>query len=154
VSRFGRHAGAVDHLHFNPSAFRRKTPLELTVEEMLEDVRLGVAALLPGLQAARPFMSAGARITATGSAAADNPWNEAASLGVQKAGLRNLMKSVDATLAPDGIRAVTVTVTGTLGTGTPFDPAYVADAIYAAAQTDDEFWTTEVVFRGRQTPDA
>jgi NAD(P)-dependent dehydrogenase (short-subunit alcohol dehydrogenase family) len=149
VTRFGQHSGTIGHLHFNPSVFRRKTPLELTVDELLDDVRLGVAALLPGLQAARPFMPSGARITATGSAAADNPWNEAASLGVEKAGLRNLMKSVDTTLAPDGIRAVTVTVAGTLGAGTPFDPAYVADAIYAAAQTEDEFWTTEVVFKGR-----
>jgi NAD(P)-dependent dehydrogenase (short-subunit alcohol dehydrogenase family) len=149
VTRFGQHSGTIDHLHFNPSVFRRKTPLELTVDELLDDVRLGVAALLPGLQAARPFMPSGARITATGSVAADDPWNEAASLGVEKAGLRNLMKSVDTTLAPDGIRAVTVTVAGTLGAGTPFDPAYVADAIYAAAQTEDEFWTTEVVFKGR-----
>jgi NAD(P)-dependent dehydrogenase (short-subunit alcohol dehydrogenase family) len=148
VTRFGQHSGAIGHLHFNPSMFRHKTPLELTVDELLADVRLGVAALLPGLQAARPFMAPGARVTATGSVAADTPWNEAASLGVQKAGLRNLMKSVDATLAPDGIRAVTITVAGTLGAGTPFDPAYVADAIFAAAQTDEEFWATEVVFRG------
>jgi NAD(P)-dependent dehydrogenase (short-subunit alcohol dehydrogenase family) len=149
VTRFGQHSGDIGHLHFNPSAFRHKTPLELTVEELLDDVRLGVAALLPGLQAARPFMSSGARVTATGSMAADSPWNEAASLGVQKAGLRNLMKSIDATLAPDGIRAVTITVAGTLGAGTPFDAAYVADAVFAAAQTDEEFWATEVVFKGR-----
>jgi NAD(P)-dependent dehydrogenase (short-subunit alcohol dehydrogenase family) len=149
IERFGRHAGSVDHLHFNPSAFRHKTPLELSVDELLDDVRLGVAPLLTALQAARGFMPSGARVTATGSLAADHPWNEAASLGVQKAALRNLMKSVDATLAPDGIRAVTVTVAGTLGAGTPFDPAYVADAIYTAAQTEEEFWTTEVVFRGR-----
>jgi NAD(P)-dependent dehydrogenase (short-subunit alcohol dehydrogenase family) len=149
IARFGKHSGEIGHVHFNPSAFRHKTPLELTVDELLEDVRLGVGALLTGLQAARPFMSAGARITATGSVAAEKPWNEAASLGVQKAGLRNLIKSVDETLAPDGIRAVTVTVAGTLGVGTAFDPAYVADAIFAAAQTDAEFWTTEVVFKGR-----
>src|SRR3954467_10753658 len=131
VTRFGQHAGAIDHLHFNPSAFRQKTPLELTVDELLADVRLGVAAILPALQAARPFMPAGARVTATGSAAADDPWNEAASLGVEKAGLRNLMNSIDTTLAPEDIRAVTITVKGTLAAGTPFDPAHVADAIFA-----------------------
>jgi NAD(P)-dependent dehydrogenase (short-subunit alcohol dehydrogenase family) len=154
IQRFGDHAGSIDHLHFNPSAFRHKTPLQLTADELLDDVRLGVAPLLTALQAARPFMPSGARVTATGSMAADSPWNEAASLGVQKAGLRNLMKSVDATLAPDGIRAVTVTVAGTLGVGTAFDPAFVADAIYTAAQTDEEFWTTEVVFKGRDPNDA
>jgi NAD(P)-dependent dehydrogenase (short-subunit alcohol dehydrogenase family) len=153
IQRFGGHAGSIDHVHFNPSAFRHKTPLELTADELLDDVRLGIAPLLTALQAARPFMSSGARVTATGSMAADSPWNEAASLGVQKAGLRNLMKSVDTTLAPDGIRAVTVTVAGTLGVGTAFDPAFVADAIYLAAQTDEEFWMTEVVFKGRDPDD-
>jgi NAD(P)-dependent dehydrogenase (short-subunit alcohol dehydrogenase family) len=149
VTRFGDHAGTIDHLHFNPSAFRHKTPLELTVDELLDDVRLGVAALLPALQAARAYMPSGARVTATGSMAADSPWNEAASLGVQKAALRNLIKSIDTTLAPDGIRAVSITVAGTLGAGTPFDPEYVADAIFEAARTDEEFWATEVVFKGR-----
>src|SRR5687768_3120739 len=84
ITRFGGHAGHLDVLHFNPSVFRQKTPLELTPDELLDDVRLGAAALLTAVQAARPFMRAGARITVTGSVAADNPWNEAASLGVQK----------------------------------------------------------------------
>ena len=55
-------------------------------------------------------------MVATGSMAADQPWHEAASLGVQKAGLRNLVRSLDATLRDDGVRAVSVTVNGTLGT--------------------------------------
>ena len=67
VTRFGGHADRIDVLHFNPSAFRQKDPLTLTVDELLEDVALGVGALLTAVQAARPFMSAGARVTATGS---------------------------------------------------------------------------------------
>ena len=115
IQRFGGFADRIDVLHFNPSAFREKDPLELTVAELLEDVALGVGALLTAVQAARPFMSAGGRVTVTGSMAADKPWNRAASLGVQKAGVRNLVHSLDTTLEPDGIRAVSVTVRGTLG---------------------------------------
>ena len=59
-------------------------------------------------------MSSGGRVTVTGSMAADQPWHKAASLGIQKAGVRNLVHSLDATLEPDGIRAVSVTVRGTL----------------------------------------
>ena len=140
--------GRVDWLHFNPSAFRQKHPLDLTAAELLNDVGLGVAALLTAIQAARPFMSAGGRITATGSMAADEPWNEAASLGVQKAGLRNLVQSIDATLAPDGIRAVSLTVRGTLGTEGPFTPDRVADAIWDAAHQDEADWHTEVPYTG------
>lgn len=148
ISRFAGHAGQLDVLHFNPSAFRRKDPLALTPDELLADVRLGVGALLTAVQAARPFMRAGARVTATGSMAADEPWNEAASLGVQKAGLRNLVRSIDTTLRPDGIRAVTVTVRGALGKGTRFDPDLVADAIYAATRQDEEHWQVEVPYAG------
>ena len=140
--------GHVDVLHFNPSAFRQKDPLALTAEELLQDVGLGVGAMLTALQAVRPFMSAGGRVTATGSMAADKPWNEAASLGVQKAGLRNLLHSIDATLEPDGIRAASVTVRGTLGKEGPFTPDRVADAIYDAAHQDEAGWRTEVPYSG------
>ncbi|HWM01793.1 MAG TPA: SDR family NAD(P)-dependent oxidoreductase [Actinophytocola sp.] len=140
--------GRVDVLHFNPSAFREKDPLTLTVPELLEDVALGVGALLTSVQAARPHLLAGSRVTATGSMAADKPWNMAASLGVQKAGLRNLMRSLDTTLAPDGIRAVSVTVRGSLGKDGPFTPDRVADAIYEAAFQDEDEWRTEVPYAG------
>jgi NAD(P)-dependent dehydrogenase (short-subunit alcohol dehydrogenase family) len=148
ITRFGDDAGRIDVVHFNPSAFRQLDPLHLGVEELLEDVRLGVGALLTAVQAARPFMSSGARVTATGSLAADKPWNQAASLGVQKAALRNLVRSLDRTLRPDGIRAVSVTVNGTLERGTAFDPDRVGEAIYAAATRPDEAWTDEVPYNG------
>lgn len=151
ITRFGGHADRIDVLHYNPSAFRQKDPLSLGVDELLEDVALGVGGLLTAVQAARPFMPRGARVTATGSMAADKPWHEAASLGVQKAGLRNLVRSLDRTLEPHGIRAVSVTVNGTLGRGTPFDPDLVADAIFAAAHQPDDTWEDELPYDGAGT---
>ncbi|MFN2318503.1 MAG: SDR family NAD(P)-dependent oxidoreductase [Dermatophilaceae bacterium] len=148
VNEAGERFGRIDVLHFNPSAFRQKDPLALTPDELLEDLRLGVGALLVAVQAARPFMPVGGRVTATGSMAADRPWNEAASLGVQKAGLRNLVRSIDATLEQHGIRAVSVTVNGTLAPGTPFAPEHVADALFAAACQDISAWRAEVSFDG------
>lgn len=148
IERFGTTFGRVDLLHFNPSVFRQRDPMHLSAEDLLEDVRVGVAALLTAVQAARPWMRAGARITVTGSMAADHPWHEACSLGVQKAALRNLVLSLDRTLAPDGIRATSLTVRGTLAPDSPFSPEHVADAIYAAATTSDEDWRAEVPFEG------
>jgi NAD(P)-dependent dehydrogenase (short-subunit alcohol dehydrogenase family) len=148
VRRFGEHAGRIDVLHFNPSTFREKDPLALTVPELLEDVALGVGALLTVVQAARPFMSAGGRISVTGSMAADQPWERAASLGVQKAGVRNLVHSLDKTLAPDGIRAVSVTVRGALAREGAFTPDRVAAAIWTAVTTDDADWRSEVSYAG------
>jgi NAD(P)-dependent dehydrogenase (short-subunit alcohol dehydrogenase family) len=147
AEQLGDEGGHVDVLHFNPSAFRQRTPLTLTVPELLDDVALGVGALLTSVQAARPYMGTGGRITATGSVAADKPWHEAASLGVQKAALRNLVRSLDRTVQPDGIRAVSVTVDGTLERDderSPFHPRQVGGAIYAAAMRPDDAWTDEV----------
>ena len=148
VRRFGDHTGRIDVLHFNPSAFREKDPLQLTVDELLEDVALGVGALLTVVQAARTYLSSGARISVTGSMAADEPWEGAASLGVQKAGVRNLVHSLDKTLAPDGIRAVSVTVRGALSREGAFTPDRVADAIWEAVARDDDGWTSEVTYSG------
>lgn len=148
VRRFGEHAGRIDVLHFNPSAFREKDPMELTVPELLEDVALGVGALLTVAQAARPYMSSGGRISVTGSMAADQPWERAASLGVQKAGVRNLVHSLDKTLEPDGIRAVSVTVRGSLSREGAFTPDRVAEALWAAVTTDESAWRSEVPYSG------
>lgn len=148
IRNLGDHFRRIDVLHFNPSAFREKDPLELSVAELLQDVALGVGALLTTVQAARPYLSAGGRVTVTGSMAADEPWHRAASLGVQKAGVRNLVHSLDATLEPDGIRAVSVTVRGTLAKEGPFTPDRVAEAIHAAAFQDEGAWRSEVPYAG------
>jgi NAD(P)-dependent dehydrogenase (short-subunit alcohol dehydrogenase family) len=148
IKRFGDHTGRIDVLHFNPSAFRAKGPLELTPAELAEDVGVGVGALLTALQAAHPFMMAGARVTATGSMAADEPSPGATSLGVQKAALRNLVHSIDKALADQGIRAVSVTVRGVLAREGAFTPDRVADAIFAAANQQESDWRSEVPYSG------
>jgi len=148
IGALAEQCGRVDVLHFNPSAFREKDPLELTVDELLADIALGVGALLTAVQAVRPYLREGARITVTGSMAADKPWNRAASLGVQKAGVRNLVRSIDTTLRDDGVRAVSVTVRGSLAREGAFTPDRVAEAIYAAATQDEGSWATEVPYEG------
>jgi NAD(P)-dependent dehydrogenase (short-subunit alcohol dehydrogenase family) len=154
VERLAGHTGHVDVLHFNPSAFRAKGPLELTAPELLEDVAVGVGALLTAVQAARPFMGPGGRITATGSAAADRPSPGATSLGVQKAGLRNLVRSLDRALAGEGIRAVSVTVEGILAPDdpdSPFHPDRVAEALFEAAHQDEARWQSHLKYPAVRT---
>ncbi|MEJ7708014.1 MAG: SDR family oxidoreductase [Nocardioidaceae bacterium] len=149
IERLADHSGgAINHVHFNPSAFTAKDALQLSAEELLADVHLGVASLLTTVQAARPFMPQGSRVTATGGGTADRPWTKAASLGVQKAALRNLVLALDARLAAEKIRALTITVAGTIQPGSAFDPALIAEAIYTASRTDSEFWENDIRFDG------
>lgn len=148
ITHFGGFSGHLDVVHFNPSAFTQKSPLELTPSELLRDLHVGVASLLSVVQAARPFMSEGARITATGSMSADHPWSQGISLGIQKAGLRNLVTGIDSALKGDGIRAMSLTVQGTISDTGDFTPERIADALYAASRTPTEDWATEVAFPG------
>ena len=148
VAGIGERHGRIDVLHFNPSAWREKDPLHLTVPELLEDVALGAGALLPAVQAARPFLHTGARVLVTGSAAADKPSAAAASLGVQKAAVRNLVTSLDATMASDGIRAVAVQINGVLGKEGPFTPPPIAEAMWRAVSRPDDEWTAHVPYDG------
>jgi NAD(P)-dependent dehydrogenase (short-subunit alcohol dehydrogenase family) len=147
VAKVAEKHGRIDVLHFNPSAWRQKSPLELTVAELLEDVTLGAASLLPALQAAAPAMGAGARVLVTGSAAADKPYGSAASLGVQKAAVRNLVRSIDSTMKSRGVRAVTMQINGELKKEGTFGPEAIAEGLYAAAtRADDDAWTTDVPY--------
>ncbi|MDN5744506.1 MAG: SDR family oxidoreductase [Nocardioidaceae bacterium] len=148
IRRLAEPVGHLDVVHFNPSAYREKDPLSLLPDELLEDVRLGVGALLTVVQAAHPFLRSGSRITVTGSMAADQPWHGAASLGVQKAGVQNLVRSIDATMKDDGIRAVSVTVRGLLAQQGPFAPDNVASALRAVIDQSEAEWRTEIPYTG------
>ena len=52
----GKQRGRIDVLHFNPSAFRQVDALHLTTAELFEDLAVGVAPVLPAVQAAKPFV--------------------------------------------------------------------------------------------------
>lgn len=144
VERHGR----IDVLHFNPSAWREADVLHLTPDQLFEDLALGVAPLLPAVQAAVEAMPAGARVLVTGSMAADQPNPAAPSLGVQKAAVRNLVTSLDATLSGRGIRAVAVQINGSLAKEGPFAPPAVSAALHAATIRSDDEWTAHVGYDG------
>lgn len=148
VGDIGSRHGRIDVLHFNPSAWRDADVLHLTPAELFEDLALGVAPLLPAVQAAIDFMPEGGRVLVTGSMAADKPSPAAPSLGVQKAAVRNLVTSLDATLSERGVRAVALQVNGALAKKGPFAPHAVADALYAATSRPDDGWTPHVGYDG------
>lgn len=142
--------GRIDVLHFNPSAWREADVLHLTVDELFEDLALGVAPLLPAVQAAVGAMRPGSRVLVTGSMAADKPSPAAPSLGIQKAAVRNLVSSLDATLSELGIRAVAVQINGSLAKEGPFAPPAVSAVLHAATRRPDSEWTAQVAYDGAE----
>ena len=151
VERFGRHAGRIDVVHHNAVAFRNAPASRLSPRDLLDDLMVGTASLLASVQAALPFMGERGLVLATGSGAANRPMTGAASLGVQKAALQNLVTALDLDLRPHGIRAASVTVNGTIAPGTAFDPDLVAAEFAKLVDAFDAGgaeWRTTVAFNG------
>lgn len=152
VTRFGAFADRLDVVHFNAVAFRAGTATELSAAALLADLAVGTASLLTVVSAALPFLQPGGCVLATGGGAADSPMASAASLGVQKAALRNLIAVLDADLRRRGVRAASMTVRGVIAPGTPFDPDLIAGALSelaAAAADAGDGWRPEVPYDGR-----
>ncbi len=151
VTRFGGFSGQIDLLHHNAVAFRSAPASSLSAADLLADVAVGTASMLTSATAALPFMQPGGLVLATGGGSADHPMTSAASLGVQKAALRNLVTALDRDLRKRGIRAASLTVNGTIAAGTPFAPERIADAFFelvsAAGDAGDD-WQPEVPFNG------
>lgn len=152
ITQLAERADGVAVAVHNVSAWRDASVLELTPDQLFEDLAAGTASLLTLAQAAVPFMTAaGGTLLATGSAAADSPSPGAPSLGVQKAGLRSLVQAMALELTPMGVHCATVTINGFIAEGTAFDPARIAE-VYAAlaAETSGptDTWRTVVPYDG------
>lgn len=151
VTRFGGFGGQIDLLHHNAVAFRSARGTELTAAQLLADVMVGAASLLTSVQAALPFLRPGSVVLATGGGSSNSPMLSAASLGVQKAALRNLVAALDGDLRDRGVRAASLTVNGTIKAGTPFDPERIAAALAHLAPGSERApvdWRSEVPFDG------
>lgn len=156
LHRLTGHTGRLDVLHHNVSVYRAATATGTTADQLLADLAVGAASLLTGVRAVLPLLlDDGGTVLATGSGAADRPMTGAASLGAQKATLRNLVLALDAELRPQGVHVATLTVRGVLARGTAFDPERVADSLFClAAETagPPEGWRTVVDFPEASAP--
>ena len=144
------HTGRVDVLHFNPSAVREARARDLTAAQLLADLAVGTAGLLTAVHAVLPTLleQRTGTVLVTGSGVADHPFPGFASLGVQKAAVRNLTQALAADLRPEGIHVATVTVQRPAhADGTPTAPDAVADVLFALTEEtsgDPAAWRTVV----------
>lgn len=122
-----RHGDPTVLIH-NPSHALEAPPTQITVADLLEGVRLAAGSLLVAAQEVAPAMRTAGRgtILITGSITADTGSTWSASLGVQKAAVRNLALSLAAELGDDGICVTTVTICGVLDEP-GLEPARIAE---------------------------
>lgn len=141
--------GGVDVLVYNAAAVRQAAPSQLAPDNFLADLRAGVVGALVCAQAVLPGMRTRGRGTLlfTGGGYAFEPMASFASLGVEKAALRNLAFSLFQELAPEGIHAATVTIGGMVGSSERFAADAIAEAYWTLHAQPPGAFEREIVWR-------
>lgn len=150
MQRLAAELGPATVLVYNGSAYVEGSPVTVAPADLRLALEVGVVGALVAAQSAVPAMRAagGGTVVLTGSVAADRASTSAASVGVAKAGLRNLALSLHKALAPDGVRVVTVTIDGVLQGPKALDLAEIAD-LYWTLHTQPEMPPAVAVYPAR-----
>jgi NAD(P)-dependent dehydrogenase (short-subunit alcohol dehydrogenase family) len=141
--------GAPDVAIYNASTLRMAPPSALAPDALTADFAVCVTGALVMAQHVLPAMRARGRgtILLTGGGSAFEPWVDAASLGIGKAGIRNLALALSRELAPAGIHAGTVTICGSITPGTYYDPTRIAAAFWDFHRDPPGGFREEIVYR-------
>jgi NADP-dependent 3-hydroxy acid dehydrogenase YdfG len=137
-------------LVYNAAGVRYKPLAQLSADELNADLRVSIGGALAAAQAVLPGMRAAGAGTLlfTGGGFAFEPMAAMATVGVGKAGIRNLAFSLFADLKDSGIHAATVTIAGMVKPGTPFDPDKIAETYWTLHKQPKGGFEREIVFKG------
>lgn len=141
--------GEADVLIYNAAIARPTQPAELDVSSAIYDFTVNVAGALVCAQEVIPSMRQRRHgtIIFTGGHLALEPRPQYASLGMGKAALRYLARSLGDELDVEGIHVAMVTVAGLVQAGTRFDPDLVAGSYWELYQQDPLHRQWEIIYR-------
>ena len=125
-------------------------PSTLEASQLVNDFRVDVAGALVAAQTVLPSMRAQRQgcILFTGGGWAHYPWDQAASIGIGKAGLRSLGHVLAQELADSGVRIGIISIMGQVEPGTPFDPSVIGHAFLKMYERPSAEHETELLFKG------
>lgn len=142
-----KNAGETHVLHYNAFAMRQSKPLDLKYDECINDFKVNVAGALLSSQLVLPGMLERKEgcILFTGGAFAFEPMPSYISLGLGKAGIRNLSFCLYAELKSKNIHAATVTINGFVKPGTKWDPDFIAEAFWKLYEQKQGEFEREII---------
>lgn len=121
----------------------------LTAERLREEFRVNVAGAITAVKAViKPMKDGGGgSILFTGGGCSLEPNPEWMSLGIGKAGLRNLAFSLHQELGPLGIHVGTVTIYGQVGSNPHLSPDEIAEAYWQLHSDAKGSYRPEIQYR-------
>lgn len=142
--------GGLTAVHFNAAVVRQQDLFSMTDDEVAQDLSINIAGGLHAIRAAVDvFGASGGTILVTGGGLGITPHESYASLGVGKAGLRNIVQALHVPLAARGIRIATATVATLVRPGSQ-EAREVADTFWRLATDGDAPW--EAIYPTPPTP--
>jgi len=137
--------GAIDVLHFNSASMHPTNIENQSAESVVSDLTINIgAAFVATHEAARGMLRrSNGTILFTGGALALNPHPDYLSLGVGKAGIRNLVYGLFNSFKERGVHIASVTV-GTLVAAGSRETHEIADAFWHLHSAPRESWLAEV----------
>jgi short-subunit dehydrogenase len=150
----GKELGTIEVVVYNAAEMTVGNVLEQEAEAFAHAFRVNAAGAVAAIRQVVPAMEKHGRgtILLTGGGFALFPeygW-EAISLSVGKAAVRSLAFGLHGEMKKRGIHVGTVTVMGTVGRGTPFDPDLIAEAFWELHAQEPGAWTAEIIYEGRR----
>lgn len=141
--------GDTEVLVYNVSIYREATPLQLDAETCVKDFRANVAGALVTVQHVVPAMKEKKKgtILLTGGGQSLSPMPLLSSLGIGKAGLRNLAFSLHGELKDFGIHAGTITINGQVNPKTKFAPDLISEEFWNMHSQKDGQLEKEIIYQ-------
>jgi NAD(P)-dependent dehydrogenase (short-subunit alcohol dehydrogenase family) len=136
-------------LIYNAAILKLDAIADLTSVDLVRDFQINITGAIVSIQQVLPAMRQQQQgtILLTGGGLALYPNPSLISLGIGKAGIRNLAFSLAQDLGSSGIHVGTVTICGTVAPGTHFDPDAIAQSYLALHQQAPADWQTEIVYQ-------
>lgn len=139
------HSGLPDVVVYNAAVIRADSPGDLSVREHQDAWAVNVGGALTAAAHVLPAMArrGSGSFIVTGGMPEAKPRYVSLSLG--KAGVRALVALLDEEYGPSGVHVATVTVTGPVAPGTPWDPDDIADHYWRLHDQPKGRWDREIV---------
>jgi NAD(P)-dependent dehydrogenase (short-subunit alcohol dehydrogenase family) len=145
--------GPANLLVYNGARWHEQKAMEIDPMTFTWDMALCCTGALAAAQHVYPAMKQAGTgtILFTGGGLALYPQYGAnvSSLTAGKSALRGLTFAMATELAPEGIHVATVTIAGTVASGTAFAPELIAERFWMVAEQPKDSWAIESVFDGK-----
>lgn len=149
LDRLVERNGPPEVLVYNAGLIRADRPGDLRHEELKTAYAINVLGAMTSASHLGKAMGAAGGGSILFTAGMPEPIPSHTSLSLGKAALRSLATLLAEDLAPTGVHVAAITVCGTIGPGTEFDPDVIAKEYVRLHEQPRGMWETNIEFRGQ-----